>query len=137
MICTTYKKHTYCLHKIIVLVTLVIIIYGLLPHEMRRKAPLSKKVFKCIGCDYYGILTALLFMVLGFLFPTHIFELLLLGIILFKVGQMIIRRYPDTFFKGEKRDIPNEDYEMWFGTLTDIGFIVIGLVVGWKLRQIV
>ena len=90
MICTTYKKQTYCLHKIIVLVTLVIIIYGILPYEMRRKAPLSKKVFKCIGCDYYGILTALLFMGLGFLFPTHIFELFLLGIILIWI---IWRRY--------------------------------------------
>lgn len=107
-----------CFWHVIVAVVGFIIIYGKLVRTVFKKDLLRTRLLPCEGCDLWALSHATLYFMLGYLFPKHLFILMLMGIV-WEVIETGLGTVSD----------------WWFGRTTDIAFNLVGLIGGYALRQ--
>ena len=114
---------------ILILALSFIFIYGRYVQSRGGVDKLQRNFATCPGCDYWALLHYLLFTLLAFLFPNHIFELVLLGI-----AWEILEH-----LTGDPNDrvIPFKQDKYWYGRFSDLIFNWLGLVTGYALSKIV
>lgn len=107
-----------CFWHVIVAVVGFIIVYGKLVHAVFKRDLLRTRLFPCEGCDLWALSHTILYFMLGYLFPEHLFILMLMGIV-WEVVETGLGTMSD----------------WWFGRTTDIAFNLVGLIGGYVLRQ--
>lgn len=140
--CQKVHKFKICFWHVIVAVLTFIIIYGLLVRKVFKKDVLMEQPLPCDGCDWWGITHGMMYFVLGYLFPDHLFILMVIGIIWelieHKLGTLKLPMFGIEKGMGDvlgKVD-QEEKTEWWFGRTTDIALNLVGLISGYSLHQI-
>ena len=139
--CQKIKNIHLCPKYIIPLCVAIVFIYGYITKNHLNIDPLEKSFAPCNGCDWWAVTHVLFFLLLGFLFPNNLFEIMIIGIVWeifetimgsFKI--MVFAHRPASLLDKQK----NGDYiePWWYGRVTDIAFNLIGAISGSTLRSL-
>ena len=119
-----------------ILIFLMIMSYGKIIRDyMNGNDILEKNVMNCMGCDGWGIIHFILFIIYGYLFPDkHIFFLTLS--ILWELFETYVGTHKiiiggKRFKMGDSSNMyePNENH-WWYGRVSDIAFNMAGYIIG-------
>jgi hypothetical protein len=125
---------------ILIICILVIFVYGqIIEHSNISQDPLIKKFYtNCNDCDGWGIMHAMFFCMLGYLFPGEHLKFLMIGASWEVIEGMIGRVESGDFVmnlfggwgKSTKEINPDGDRGWWYGRMGDIVFNTFGYTIG-------
>lgn len=130
-----------CFWHVMVAVLGFIVVYGVLVRKVFNKDVLMEKPLPCDGCDWWAVTHAMMYFVLGYLFPDHLFILMVIGVIWEvieeKLGSLKLPMFGINKGMGDVlgKVTEEETTEWWFGRTTDVAFNLIGLISGYALHK--
>lgn len=144
--CKQIKGKTICIQHIIIACVVLIFLYGMLVRNYFKKDILELKFGNCTGCDYWAVTHFLFFVLLGYIWPNLLVELVIIGVLWEFVETFLGTRKLKLFGRrvqligstdenGNVIEDQSKD-QWWYGRVSDIAFNTVGLVIGWKLSQV-
>lgn len=118
-----------CAYHVFVIVLMFILVYGYCVKEKYVGTDvLEKKFIDIDGCDYWAFTHFTLYMILGYMFPTHFVLFFSVGLG-YEVAEYLIGATQNPI-KSLGATSDNGDQSWWYGRYTDIIFNTLGLLTG-------
>jgi hypothetical protein len=146
--CRPFFNYCLSMSHILIFIVGVIVIYGFWVRNKVAKTGdfensdiLMKKFANCEGCDLWAVSHLLLYALLGYMFPQHLFLLMIIGVIWEFIEDYLGTLKLDFMGYGRMAEVlgavdKNGESVWWFGRVTDIAFNMIGLISGYEIARL-